>query len=89
MKTEYKYGLGSDRRELSYFQTKSWLNLISAIPKKFSNRKGMQNPNSRFDDALIEFISWIEIPAAEIKRQIGMSERYVYMIRAEERRKKV
>lgn len=90
MKTEYPYGLGRDRRELSYYQSKDWMDKIKCIKKKFPDRKGEKSTHSRLNNALVFWIRSCTASSREIIcAATQISERHWYDIRAKRRWKHI
>lgn len=85
MRTEYKFGLGRDRRELSYYQTADWCRYISTLRKKISDRRGESHNAAKLTNEDVLFIrSFITMPrklAAALAVEFKIAVAYVYQLR--------
>lgn len=83
MRTEYKYGLGKDQRELSYFQTKDWMDRIGGKRKYEHCVKGEKNGNARLTEKDVYVIRKSKAFTRKIVCWIfKITERHWYNIRA-------
>jgi hypothetical protein len=60
MKTEYKFGLGRDRRELSYYQSGEWMRAISQYRKGTGPGRGELHPRCKMKARYVLFIRGLE-----------------------------
>lgn len=74
-------------RKLSKYQRRPWMRYIARLPHKYPSRKGENHPLCRLPDEVVRFIRTSGNPAKEDSMYFGITERYVYQLRAGERRK--
>jgi hypothetical protein len=85
MKTEYKFGLDKNRRELSYYQSAEWCRHISGLPRKKPNLCGENQSNTKLRAADVLFVrSFAVMPralASELAARFGVAVSYIYQLR--------
>lgn len=74
-------------RRLSKYQKRAWMKRIANLPRKPHDNKGEKHPLCRIPDEVVSFIRSGSRPAIEDAMFFGLTERYVYQLRAWERRK--
>ena len=74
-------------RRLSKYQKREWMTEIRKKRKWNPTWKGESHPRCRISDKQVEMIRERLLKASYVANLVGISERYVYQLRAGERRK--
>lgn len=88
MKTEYKFGLGRDRRELSYVHTKEFMRSVVIPAQKI--RRGEANGNCKLSDEQIAEIRTDKTHTGPyLAKLYGVTKAHIYRIQKWRSRKEL